>query len=403
MDAPAQTNSPAAASLPQSERSGSPPIQLAVATGAFAVCFAVFGSLSAMMTDISALLQLTTLQKSVALAVPVLLGSLGRIPLGIMTDRLGGRAVFAGTMLCSLVPVSLMPFVSSFNQLLICGFLIGVPLASFPIGVAMVSGWYAPEKQGQALGIYGAGNVGQALAAFGAPLLAVNFGYAWGFWFFSLLLLLWIIVFLFAASNPQRKAPPKRWADFAQPLRNRMSYVLSLFYFLTFGGFVAMAMYLPIFLMDIFSLTKTDAGLRTAGFVILATIMRPIGGNLSDRFGGAALLMFVFPAVMIFAIFMACPLMTTFTVGALGMAAAIGVGNGAVFKLVPEYFPGSVGTVTGLVGAAGGLGGFFPPLIIGITKQWTGSYSAGFIALSVFALVCLLVCAKVRKSVPSAA
>src|SRR6185503_6969417 len=134
------------------------------------------------------------------------------------------------------------------------------------------------------------------------------------------------------------------------------------------------AVYLPTFLTDMFKLTPADAGLRTAGFVVLATAMRPLGGILADKVGGQRVLFWVFPATAVMAVFLAFPTMTTFTVGALGMATAIGLGNGAVFKLVPQYFPKTVGSVTGLVGAAGGLGGFFPPLVLGFIKQATGSY-----------------------------
>jgi MFS transporter, NNP family, nitrate/nitrite transporter len=165
--------------------------------------------------------------------------------------------------------------------------------------------------------------------------------------------------------------------------------VLSLYYFLTFGGFVAMAIYLPIFLTEMFHLTPQDAGLRTAGFVVLATAMRPISGVLADRVGGRSILKWVFPIAGVMAVFMACPLMVTFTVGALGVAASIGLGNGAVFKLVPQYFPRSVGSVTGLVGAAGGLGGFFPPLVLGFVKEATGNFVAGFVMLCAFCFLCL--------------
>jgi NNP family nitrate/nitrite transporter-like MFS transporter len=153
-----------------------------------------------------------------------------------------------------------------------------------------------------------------------------------------------------------------------------------------------MASYLPKFLTLTFHLTKPDAGLRAAGFVILATAMRPVLGWLADRVGGARILLWVFPATAVMALCMACPLMTTFTVGALGMAIAIGLGNGTVFKLVPEYFPNAVGSVTGLVGAAGGLGGFFPPLVLGTLRQRTGSFTGGFVLLSVFSIACLVVC-----------
>jgi NNP family nitrate/nitrite transporter-like MFS transporter len=174
-------------------------------------------------------------------------------------------------------------------------------------------------------------------------------------------------------------------------LRDPKSWVLSLYYFLTFGGFVAMAIYLPTFLTELFDLTLKDAGLRTAGFVLLATALRPVGGVLADRIGGRAILAFVFPAVITMAAFLAVPKMVPFTIGALGMAAAIGLGNGAVFRLVPEYFPKSVGAVTGLVGAAGGLGGFFPPLALGMIRQWTGSFVLGFVFLAAFAFACWIV------------
>jgi MFS transporter, NNP family, nitrate/nitrite transporter len=176
-----------------------------------------------------------------------------------------------------------------------------------------------------------------------------------------------------------------------QPLTNRRSWILSLYYFLTFGGFVAMAIYLPIFLTESFKLTPQQAGLRTAGFVVLATATRPLGGYLADKVGGRAILKWVFPATAVFSIFLACPMMLTFTIGALGVAAFIGLGNGAVFKLVPEYFPQSVGSVTGIVGAAGGLGGFFPPLILGLIKEQTGSFTIGFALLGLFSLVCFTV------------
>ena len=371
----------------------SPKLQLALGTGAFAFCFAVFGSLSAMMPILSKQMHLSPVQKSIAVAIPVLLGSLGRIPLGMLTDRFGGRSVFSVVMLLSIIPAFLMGTVQDYRHLLLYGFFIGIALASFSVGVGFVSGWYSAERQGFALGVYGAGNIGQSMAAFGAPAIVAAAGFRWGFWTFGVLLSIWLVVFALLARNAPRRGAVKSFRETIRPLNDSRSWVLSLYYFLTFGGFVAMAIYLPIFLTDpqTFKLTPTDAGMRTAGFVVLATAMRPVGGILADKVGGRTILKYVFPVTAAMAIFLACPMMVTFTIGALGMAAVIGLGNGAVFKLVPEYFPGSVGSVTGLVGAAGGLGGFFPPLLLGFIKQRTGSFTLGFILLGVFALICLAV------------
>lgn len=366
-------------------------LQLILGTGAFALCFAVFGSVSAMMPVMKNQFHLAPVQVSIAMAIPVLLGSLGRIPLGLFTDRFGGRKVFLATMISSVAAALLMGRVHSYTQLLVFGFFTGIALASFSVGVGFVSGWYSAEKQGFALGVYGAGNVGQSLAAFGAPLLFAQLGFQNTFWTFAALLAAWAILFLFLAEDAPRSAPPKSFAQMVRPLSEKMSWVLSFFYFLTFGGFVAMSIYLPMFLTEMFKLTPQDAGMRTAGFVLLATAMRPVGGWLSDKVGGLKILLWIFPLVAITAVLLSLQTMVPFTIGALGMAAAIGLGNGAVFKLVPQYFPQSVGAVTGLVGAMGGLGGFFPPLALGIIRQQTGSFLWGFALLALFAILCLLI------------
>ena len=370
----------------------SPKLQLALGTGAFAFCFAVFGSLSAMMPILSKQMHLSPVQKSIAVALPVLLGSLGRIPLGMLTDRFGGRSVFSFVMLISIIPAFLMGTVHDYQHLLIYGFFIGIALASFSVGVGFVSGWYSAERQGFALGRVRGWKHRPVTWPRLAPLSSQPRRESAGdsgpsvscslFGCCSSRLL---------ARNAPRRSAIKSFKDTVRPLNDPRSWVLSLYYFLTFGGFVAMAVYLPIFLTEMFKLTPQNAGMRTAGFVVLATLMRPVGGILADKVGGRTILKWVFPATAVMAIFLACPMMTTFTIGALGMAAAIGLGNGAVFKLVPEYFPDAVGSVTGLVGAAGGLGGFFPPLLLGVIKQQTGSFTLGFVLLGVFSLICLVV------------
>src|SRR5215469_18536178 len=227
------------------QQRSSPSKQLALGTGAFALCFAVFGSMSAMMPIISEHMALTPVQKSIAIAILVLLGSLGRLPLGILADRFGGRLVFSLVMLFSIIPAFLMGGVSDYAHLVTYGFFIGVALASFSVGVSFVNGWYPPERQGFALGVYGAGNIGQSLAAYGSPVLAAAAGFKWGFWTFGVLLSAWLLIFVFLARDAPNRGPAKTFTEIIRPLSDKRSWVLSLYYFLTFGGFVAMAVYLP--------------------------------------------------------------------------------------------------------------------------------------------------------------
>ena len=280
-----------------------------------------------------------------------------------------------------------------YTQLLIFGLLLGVAGTTFPVGVGFTSKWFAKEKQGTALGVYGAGNIGQSIAVFFAPVLALQFGdWRTVFFVFAAITLIWGIVFYLFARDAAVTAKPKTLSENLSVLkRSKIAWFLALFYFLTFGGFVALALYLPTFLKEIFNLSATDAGARTAGFVLLATAMRPVGGILADKFGGAKVLTVVFMTIFALSLLLSFTTITLFTVGALGCAAALGLGNGAVFKLVPQYFPNETATVTGLVGAFGGLGGFFPPLLLGFVKESTGIYTIGFILLSAFALICLAV------------
>ena len=366
---------------------------LFLSTSAFAVSFAVWGLIAALAPVFTQLYNLTATEKSLMIAVPVLLGSIGRIFAGLAADRFGGRNVFSFLLVFSALPAIAIGFSTSFTQLLIFGLLLGVAGTTFPVGVGFTSRWFAPEKQGAALGVYGMGNIGQSVAVFFAPVLAASLGdWRTVFFIFAAVTFIWGIVFFIFAKNDVTTARPKTLAESLSPLkRSRTAWVLSLFYFLTFGGFVALALYMPTLLRENFNLSPTDAGARTAGFVILATLMRPLGGIFADRVGGAKVLMVVFAAIAVLSLFLSFESIVPFTIGALGCAASLGLGNGAVFKLVPQYFPKETGTVTGLVGAFGGLGGFFPPLELGLFKDQLGSYTPGFVLLSLFSLACLAV------------
>lgn len=366
---------------------------LFLSTTSFGVAFAIWGLISALAPKFTEIYNLSATSKSILIAVPVLLGSVGRLPAGMLADRFGGRVVFSILLIFSAIPAVLIGFSDSYNQLLLLGLLVGLAGTSFSIGVAFTSKWFAPEKQGTALGVYGAGNIGQSIAVFGAPVLALWLGdWRTVFFMFGGVSLIWGIVFYVFARNAETSAKPKTFAENLKILRTSpKAWILSLFYFLTFGGFVAFSIYLPTLLKDVYDLSATDAGARTAGFVVLATLMRPLGGILADKFGGAKILMFVFAAIAGFSLLLGLPSIVMFTIGALGGAAALGLGNGAVFKLVPQYFPKDTGTVTGLVGAFGGIGGFFPPLILGVVRDLTQSYFIGFILLTAFAVVCLTI------------
>jgi len=366
---------------------------LFLSTTAFAVSFAVWGLIAALAPTFTQIYNLSATEKSLLIAIPVLLGSIGRLFSGMLADRFGGRLVFSALLVFSAIPAIAVGFSTSYTQLLLFGLILGIAGTTFPVGVGFASKWFSSEKQGTALGIYGAGNIGQSIAVFFAPVLALWFGdWRTVFFIFAAITFVWGIVFYIFARDASAAAQPKTLAENLRVLKtSKIAWILSLFYFLTFGGFVALALYLPTFLREIFSLSATDAGARTAGFVLLATLMRPVGGLLADKIGGAKVLVFVFAAIAALSLLLSFTTIVLFTVGALGCAVALGLGNGAVFKLVPQYFPKETGTVTGLVGAFGGLGGFFPPIELGLVKDATGSYTVGFILLSVFALVCLAV------------
>ena len=363
-------------------------LPLTLGTTSFAVCFAAWGLIAAFAPHFRDTFHLSATQAALMVAVPVLLGSLARLPVGMLADRFGGRLVFSLLMLLCAVPAFLTPMAETYPQLLVSGFFLGLAGSSFAVGVGFISRWFSAEKQGSALGVYGLGNIGQSAAVFLGPLLAVSLGWQNVFRGVAAMLAIWAIVFWLFARNAPVMVRPKSIGEMVRLLaRERLSWALSAFYFLTFGGFVAFSIYLPSLLRDQFHLQPADAGFRTAGFVVVATLMRPVGGWLADRIGGARVLSAVFSIVVPFALLLAWPSMLPFTIGALGCAAMMGLGNGAVFKLVPQYFPGETGTVTGLVGAMGGLGGFFPPLLLGIFRDRMGAVWPAFVLLALVSLV----------------
>lgn len=332
-----------------------------------------WGLISGLASTFKQLLGLTSTQVATLVAVPVLLGSLARLPVGMLADRFGGRIVFTTLLFVSAAVCAAVPSAFGWPTILIAAFALGLAGSSFAVGVGYVSRWTPVEKQGSVLGLYGLGNIGQSLAVFLSPLVANQFGWPSAFYGTAALVFIWAVVFGLVARDAPVQVKPSSLPEMCKVLMTeRLSWLLALFYFLTFGGFIAFAIYLPTLLREEFNLVASDAGFRAAGFVVFSTLMRPVGGWLSDKIGGAKVLSSVFIGITIFAPLLAWPSILPFTVGALGCAMFLGLGNGAVFKLVPEIFPRQVATVSGLVGAFGGLGGFFPPLLLGVFRQYLG-------------------------------
>jgi len=359
---------------------------LLLATFALAVNFWAWNLLSPLVPTYRSLLQLSPLQAGLLAAVPTLVGALARIPVGALTDRFGGRVVFAAVTAAAIPPVLLLATAESYATLLAGGLLLGVAGASFAVGVPFLTAWIPPKRRGLALGIYGMGNGGTAIAGFTAPAMAECFWIAAPYVVVAIALAATALaLILLARDAPARVASTESmFTRTLAALRLPIARDLALLYAITFGGFVAMGVYLPTFLTEVYEITFADAAARAAGFIAVATLSRPVGGALSDRYGGARVLLFALVAIGVGAIVTAFePVIAAATVGFLLVAAAMGVGNGAVFALVGSRAPAAmVGSVTGLVGAMGGLGGFLPPIMMGLVYQATGSYAIGLMLLS---------------------
>jgi len=259
-------------------------LPLALGTASFALCFASWGLIAAFAPLFRDAFHLSATQAALMVAVPVLLGSVARLPVGMLADRFGGRLVFSLLMLLCAAPAFLTPTARTYQQLLVGGFFLGLAGSSFAVGVGFVSRWFSAEKQGSALGVYGLGNIGQSAAVFLGPLLAVAFGWQNIFRGVAATLAVWAVVFWLFARNAPGTVRPKSIGEMVGLLaRERLSWALSAFYFLTFGGFVAFSIYLPSLLRDQFHLQPADAGFRTAGFVVLATLMRPVITRFAPR------------------------------------------------------------------------------------------------------------------------
>lgn len=362
-------------------------LMLGVATLGFVVNFwawALLSPLGPLFRDTGQLGDLSDSDVSVLVAVPVVVGSLGRILVGALTDRFGGRVMFPLVSLATVIPVLFVAFfaLDSYALLLIGGFFLGIGGTAFAVGVPFVNAWFPPAKRGLAVGIFGAGMGGTAISALTTVRLYDDVGEKAPFLITAAVLLVYgVVSWLVLRDAPGRTPPTSPLGQrLAATMRLAITWQACLLYAVAFGGYVAFSVYLPAYLITAHDLSAADASNRMAGFVVVAVIMRPIGGWLADRIGATQVLGIGFAIVTVCAAIAAGtpPLDAGGTVAFLAMAAALGMGSGATFALIAQVTePSRVGGVTGLVGAAGGLGGFVPPLVMGYVYGRTDSYAIG--------------------------
>ena len=371
--------------LREFRRAGHAPT-LACALLYFDVSFMVWVILGPLGPFLGESLQLTASQKGFLTAVPLLGGSFFRILLGAMTERIGGRRTGLIGLGLTLVPLLIAwLWASSFDRFLAVGLLLGIAGASFAAALPLASGWYPPEYQGLAMGIAGAGNSGTLFATLFAPRLAQALGWRSVFGLAMIPVCLVWLLFAFMAKDAPVRRPTYRLRDYAAAFAEPDTAWFCFIYSITFGGFSGLSSYLSIFYHDQYGLTKVQAGDFTALVVVFGSFLRPVGGLLSDRLGGVRMLQVLLAgvALSLAGIGTLPPLAAAAGLLILTMA-MLGMGNGAVFQLVPQRFPTQVGMLTGIIGAAGGFGGFLLPSLLGTLKQTTGSFGVGF---AVFAVV----------------
>ncbi len=378
----------------------SPWLMLAMATIGFAVNFwawALISPLGPLFRTTGSLGPLTESDVALLVAVPVVVGSLGRIVVGGLTDRYGGRVMFPIVSGVTILPILFIAFAAldSYALLLVGGFFLGIAGTAFAVGVPFVNAWFPPDKRGLAIGVFGAGMGGTAISALTTVKLTDHLGAKSPFLITAAVLACYAVAaWLVLRDAPGRVVPTSSLASrISVNARLAITWQACILYAVAFGGYVAFSVYLPAYLKTAHHLTAADAANRMAGFVLIAVIMRPVGGWLADKVGAIPVLATGFGIVVVCAGISAGtpPLHGIGTLAFLAMAAALGSGSGATFALIAKVTePSRVGGVTGLVGAAGGLGGFIPPLIMGYVYGRTDSYAIGLWLLSGTAALALL-------------
>ncbi|MBM2657315.1 nitrate/nitrite transporter [Staphylococcus pseudoxylosus] len=372
--------------------------QLTLQSLSLVVGFMAWSIIAPLMPFISQDVHITSSQLSIILAIPVILGSILRVPFGYLTNIIGAKWVFFCSFIILLFPIYFLSHAQSPKMLMASGFFLGVGGAVFSVGVTSIPKYFPKERVGLANGIYGMGNIGTAISSFLAPPIAGIIGWQSTVRGYLIVIVLFaIFMFLLGDSKePKIKVPlVKQYKILMKDLR---LYYLSLWYFITFGSFVAFGLFLPNFLVQNFGISEVDAGIRAGVFIALATFLRPLGGVLGDKFNAVTLLICDFILMIIGAITLGLSdHILLFTIGCLLISMCAGVGNGLIFKLVPTYFGKEAGSANGIVSMMGGLGGFFPPLVIAYVTSLTGTSHFSFILLAIFGVIALVTMIHIMK------
>ncbi|GAB6255277.1 nitrate/nitrite transporter [Peribacillus sp. N1] len=359
----------------------------------FDISFMIWVLLGALGVYITRDFGLSPAEKGLIVAIPILGGSFFRIVLGFLTDRIGPRKTAIGGMLVTMIPLFWgWLFGESLAELYIIGILLGVAGASFAAALPMASRWYPPHLQGLAMGIAGAGNSGTLFATLFGPLIAESLGWHNVMGLALIPLTIVFVIYILIAKDAPSQPPAKPLKEYFNVFKIRDTWYFCILYSVTFGGFVGFTSFLSIFFVDEYGLTRIRAGEFVTLCVIAGSFFRPVGGYIADKIGGVKLLMFLFIGLTLcmFGISFLYSLTVVTILLFIGML-FLGMGNGAVFQLVPQRFSKEIGFITGIVGAAGGVGGFLVPNILGTLKQITGTYATGFLVFSAVGIAALLI------------
>lgn len=382
-------------------------LALAFATIVLAVNFWAWSLLSPIGVQLETKLQLSSSLLALLIAIPVLLGSIARLFMGVLADRFGAKRMMIAVSLLSATATFYLAFANTFTEYILGALLLGVGGSTFAAGVPYVSRWFPRRFQGTALGIFTLGNAGTAFAGFTSPLFITKFGFSSPFLIAGFSLLATIVMIIFCVKMPQawKKQPAKTsFVDqLLRAIKHPITLDLAMVYVVTFGALIAFGVYLPVLLKTSYGLTTSDAATRAAGFVLLATCARPVGGWLSDKLGGKFVIKTVLLLIVILASYVAFAkaLSISPTITYLSLAGVLGTGCGAVYALIGRLVNSTeVGGVGGVIGAIGGLGGFLPPIILGLTYQFTKSYSLALVGLAISAILVYLYISRQFKQKP---